>query len=790
MINTYFKIAIRIVKRSASYTIINLAGLGLGITCAVLIFSVITYHLSFDNFHNNPERIYRFVTEQHRADAVSHTSAVPPAFGKAFRNDYTFGEKVAHTIDAGSVVINVTSKGEEKRYKENVKFADAEFFDIFNFPLLSGVNQLNSANKALITEEVAKRFFGNDGATGQILRFNNKIDFEITGVLRDFPSRTDVGGTIFLSYQNVGDHSPWYAEEDAWGGISSSIQTFVRLRPGIDPSEVETLLPAYVKKYRAESKNVHHYKLQQLTEMHFDPRYGGRVPEAGIWVLSLVGFILILTACLNFVNLATAQAIGRSREVGVRKVMGSTRQQLFWQFMLETFLVVILSLLLAFGIATAILPYINDLFRIRVTLVFSDPLLWIFSLATATIVTFLAGAYPGVVLSGFKPVWALKGKVEGQGKRSLNLRRSLIVAQLVISQVLLIGLLVISNQMNYIAQADLGFDEEAVVMIPVGSKDVKVNTLKEQFLRTPGVEKVSLCFGAPASENSWGTSFKFDKRMEAEDFSVQFKGADADYLSTFGIDLVAGRNLEPSDSVREFLVNETIARKLGVAPEDMLGRHMSFNGEEFQGEVVGVVSDFHDQPLRSHINPVFLTTSMEHYTTYAVKINMSQAAKVLPALEKLWSAAYPDMIYEYAFLEDETAKFYEVEQLMLTMIRVFSGIALLIGCMGLYGLVSFMSVRRTKEIGIRKVLGGTVAHILWLFGKEFYRLILFAFFLAAPAGWFFMSKWLELYEYHSSITAWTFIVELLLITAIVMITVGYVTARAALANPAGALKNE
>jgi ABC-type antimicrobial peptide transport system permease subunit len=721
---------------------------------------------------------------------VSHASAVPPAFGKAFGDDYTFGESVARTCEASDVVISFTSGGEEKRFKENVKFADAEFFDIFNFPLASGVNRLDIANKALITEEVAKRYFGNAEAIGQTFRFNNNIDFEITGVLQDVPARTDVGGTIFLSYLNVGDHSSWYAEEDAWGGISSSIQTFVRLRPGINPAEVETLLPAYVRKYRSESKNVHHYKLQPLTDMHFDPRYGGRVPETGIWVLSLVGCILILTACLNFINLATAQAIGRSREVGVRKVMGSTRSQLFSQFMVETFLVVILSLVLAFGIASGVLPYINDLFGIRVTLVFSDPLLWIFSFATATIVTFLAGAYPGVVLSGFKPVWALKGKVEGQGKRSLNLRRSLIVAQLSISQVLLIGLLVISKQMNYIAQADLGFDEKAVVMIPVGSKDAKLSTLKGQFLQTPGVEKVSLCFGAPASENSWGTSFKFDKRTEAEDFAVQFKGADADYVSTFGIDLVAGRNLEPSDTVSEFLVNETLAANLGVVPDEMLGRHMSFNGEEFQGHVVGVVSDFHDQPLRSRINPVFLTTSLKHYNTYAVKINMSQAANILPALEKLWSAAYPDMIYEYSFLDDETAKFYEVEQLMLTMIRVFSGIALLIGCMGLYGLVSFMSVRRTKEIGIRKVLGGTVAHILWLFGKEFYRLILFAFVIAAPVGWFFMSKWLELYEYHAGITAWTFIVELLVITSIVMVTVGYVTARAALANPAGALRSE
>lgn len=789
MLNNYIKIALRIIRRSASYTFINLSGLGLGITCAMLIFTMITYHLGFDNFHNNSNRIYRFVTEQHR-DAVSYAQAVPPAFGKAFRDDYTFGEKVARTCQTDESVISFGFKGDEKKFKAYVRFADAEFFDIFNFPLISGVNRLNQANKALITEEVAKKYFGNDPAIGQTFRFNNKIDFEITGVLRDFPARTDVGGTIFVSYMNLGQHNEWYAEDDAWGGISSSIQTYVRLRPGVDPANVEALLPAYVKKYRAESKNVHHYKLQPLADIHFNPQYGGRVPESGIWILAVVGFFMILTACLNFINLATAQAIGRSREVGVRKVMGSTRPQLFWQFTAETFLIVILSFMVAFGIATAVLPYINELFGMHITVSLSDPSIWVFSIVTMIVVTFLAGAYPGIVLSGFKPILALKGKVQGQATRSLNMRRSLIIAQLTISQVLLIGLMIISNQMNYITQADLGFDEGAVVMIPLASRDAKMSTLKEQFLQTPGVEKVSLCFGAPASENSWGTSFKFDNRIETEVFSVQFKGADADYLSTFGIDLVAGRDLAPSDSVREFLVNQTLANRLGVAPEEMLGRHMAFNGDEFKGHVVGVVSDFHDQPLRSNINPLFITTSSEHYNAYAVKINMTQAARVLPVLEKLWSATYPEQIYEYAFLEDETAKFYEVEQLMLTMIRVFSGLALLIGCMGLYGLVSFMSVRRTKEIGIRKVLGGTVANILWLFGKEFYRLILFAFLLAAPIGWFLMSKWLEIYEYNAGITVWTFVFELVVITAIVMITVGYVTAKAALANPAGALKNE
>jgi ABC-type antimicrobial peptide transport system permease subunit len=392
-------------------------------------------------------------------------------------------------------------------------------------------------------------------------------------------------------------------------------------------------------------------------------------------------------------------------------------------------------------------------------------------------------------MSGFKPAAALKGKLVAPTK-SMSLRRGLIIVQLTISQVLLIGLIIIGNQLDYIREADLGFDEDAVVMIPTGSRDSQMNALKDQFLRTPGVENVSICLDAPASENSWGTSFRFDQRTEPEVFSVQTKSADADYLSTFGIDLVAGRDLVPSDSVREFLVNETLVRKLGITPDEILGRLVSFNGDKFQGSVVGVVSDFHDQALRSAINPVFVTTATEHYYNYAVKINMSKATQVLPALQKLWSTTYPEQIYQYAFLNDQTAKFYQAEKLMFTMIRVFTGIALFIGAMGLYGLVSFMSARRTKEIGIRKVLGGSVSHILGLFGKEFYRLIFFAFLLAAPTGWLLMTQWLEIYEYHTNMTVWTFVIESAIISAIVLITVAYVTTKAALANPTTALRSE
>ena len=794
MLRNYFKIAIRNITRSLSYTVINVSGLSLGITCAILIFSIITYHLSFDNFHNNTDRVYRFVTEQHR-DQVSYVSSVPPAFGLAFRNDYTFGEKVARICTLTEQLITIEENGNAKKFKEDLSFAESEFFQIFNFPIVAGQskNVLTEPNTAIISERMAKKYFGNQSPLNKTFRFDNNVDFKIVGVLQDIPHNTDFRSEIYFSYSTIGKYSEWYAQEDAWGGITTEIQSFARLQPGVTTTEVETVLPAYVKKYRAESKNVHHYKLQPMSDVHFNPQYQGVMSKTNLGVLGLIGIFLVITAALNFINLATAQAVNRSREIGVRKALGSARIQLFWQFTIETSVIVILSSVLAFCIAYAVLPFVNTLFHTRVSLnPLADPSLIMFMTGLAICVTLLSGSYPGLILSGFNPVAALKGKLSAQVKGNFNLRRGLITAQFTIAQVLLIGLIVIMYQLDYFKQTDMGFNQEAIIMLPLGSKDTKTKTLKDQFLQIPNVVNVTQCFAPPASNNyNWGTSITYDNRTETEAFSVSFKGADEDFISTFDINLVAGRNLLPSDTVREFLVNEMVVRKLNLSsPEEILGRTISMQGGTWKGPVVGVVRDFHDQSFKSAISPAIFTTSLGSYNEYAVKINMAEASTTLAALEKTWSNMYPDKLYEYEFLDQQTAQFYEAEQSMLQLIQAFSFIALFIGCMGLYGLVSFMAIQKTKEIGIRKVLGGSIAHILWIFGKEFSRLIVIAFMLAAPLGWWIMSRWLENYEYAFDMTWWVFAMEILIISFICFLTIGFRSAKAAMTNPVNSLRTE
>lgn len=787
MLTNYIRVALRNLHRALSHSVINVFGLSLGITCALLIYLLVSYHLSFDTFHTNADRVYRFVTEQHR-DQVSYVFSVPPAFANTFRNDYDYAEKVTRVTTSLDALVSVEDNNEKKKFNDDVAFVDPDYFDIFSFPVSEGVIP-KAANTAAITKDFARKYFGEESPIGKTIRLDNRIDFQVTGILEKIPDNTDLPFGILLSYATMKQFNEWYADDNAWGGISTDVQTFARLRPGVDPSQVENVLPAYVKKYRAESKNVHHYKLQRLDDVHFNPQYNGQMSIRTIWILSIVGFFLVLTACLNFINLSTARATTRAKEVGVRKVLGSIRQQLFWQFTIETFVVVTAAATLALGAVTVLLPQINTAFNLRIaTSLLAHPDIFVFIALLITVVTFVAGAYPGLVLSGYKPVVALKGKSIDISSRGVNLRRSLIVTQFTITQVLVIGLIVLMYQMQYNRSADMGFRQDGVVMIPAGTRD-KFKVLKSEVSKIQGVEGVSLCFSAPASEGNWTTSITFDNRTENEDFPVNFRGSDEDYLNTFDIDLIAGRGLTPSDSVREFVVNEEFVHRLNLTPQEILGRPIRFN-RDLTGPIVGVVHDFHDRSFHSAINPVMMATMPDTYNEMAVRIKMDDPQSTIAALEKTWSSIHPEQIFTYTYVTDQTARFYQTEEMTLKMVKTFSFIALVIGCLGLYGLVSFMAVQKTKEIGIRKALGASTGSILSLFGREFVILTLISFAVAAPLGAWIMTQWLAQFTFGVSLSAWIFVAELAFVMIIVLLTTGVQSLKAALKNPVSALRVE
>jgi len=797
MLKNYFRIALRNLQRNKSYMAINILGLALSICCAIVIFLLVRYHLDFDKFHAQPGQVYRIVTEKHRDD-ISYDTGVPNPLGESFRNDYAFAKQCARILYQRDQLVTIPGLKEPAKFQEPEGFAfvEKDFFDIFNFPLIAGNKGqvLNDINTAIITQKLALKYFGNENPIGRIIKIDNRFNLKITGVLKDLPATTDLRTEIYASFQSL----PLFNERvgkglQSWDGITSNMQCFIRLQPGIPTAKVETALFGYVKIHRAGNKNVHHYKLQPLADIHFNGHYSGVIEKNTLWVLSAIGFFLIITACVNFVNLATAQAINRSKEVGVRKVLGSLRSQIAAQFIAETSIISIVSILLGVIMAQLLLPSVNRLFDTQInTSILSAGQLLIFLPILLIIVIALSGFYPAIILSAFQPVDALKGKRFIHQAGGFNTRRSLIVAQFVISQVLIIGMIVIISQMNYARQTALGFNKDAILMIPAGShgpNDEKARTLKTQLQRVTGVEMVSACFAAPSASYSNGTSVTFESRTESEPFRFVGKPGDIDYLKTFDLTLVAGRNFFPSDTVKEYIVNEMFARKMNIAsPAALIGKMISVNG--IKAPIAGVVKDFHDKSFYDDIHPIYIANIRSDFTDYAVKINMANAKNTLAGIGAAWSKMYPEQIFSYQFLDEQIARFYATDEKLLLLVQTFSVIAIFICSLGLYGLVSFMAAQKTKEIGIRKVLGSSTGGIIWIFGKEFSTLILVAFLIASPLAWFFMNKWLQDFKFRIDIGANVFLITIVSTFVFAALTVSYQAIKAALMNPVKSLRTE
>ncbi|MFT4015709.1 MAG: ABC transporter permease [Agriterribacter sp.] len=797
MIKNYFKITWRNLKSSKAYTAINIIGLSLGIACSILIFTFISHQLSYDDFHHNANRIYRLVTEWHDEE-VNHSQAVPQPLGKAFRTDFSFDENTARIVDYRNTLITLIGDKQNRKFNEEngVAFVEPAFFSIFNFPLLAGNARtiLQNPNEALVTETIARKYYTSaDAAIGKTIRLDNGTDFVIKGILKDLPANTDRRQNIFLSYQNLRDRNAWLASDSSWGGVYSGSQCYTLLKPNITAAQVNKALSLIVNKnFEGRDAKVWTFRLQPLSDIHFNPDFNGYADKGYLWALGFIGLFLLITACVNFVNLATAQALNRSKEIGIRKVLGSLKKQVFWQFIVETALITLAAVIIACIMAWLALPFFNQLFRSQMQLHLLGWQMISFILITVLLVVFFSGSYPGLVLARFQPALALKSKLSQKHIGGFSLRRVLVITQFAISQMLIIGTIVIASQVNYSKHADLGFNKESIVILPLPQNDnVKANTLKTRFAALPGVEKVSLCFQPPASQSNNSTGIRYANRAEDEHWSINMKSADDQYLNTFDLKLVAGRNFFPSDTTREFLVNETFVKKLNISsPEEVIGKRISVNGGTITAPVVGVVKDFNNYSLHSQIDAICIMPNAERYSNCAVKVNGNNIKSTLASFDKIWNETYPDYLYNYQFLDERIGEFYRMDGIMLIMIEVFAFIAIIIGCLGLYGLVSFMALRKTKEIGVRKVLGASMQSILWLFGKEFSRLLIIAFIIAAPVAWWAMSKYLQDFEYRIPLGIEVFALAIAATFIIAFVTVGYRSLRAAIANPVKSLRME
>ncbi len=793
MLQNYFKLIIRKLAKHRDYALLNILGLSLSIGCSILIFALIQHHTNFDTYHQKADRIMRIVMDV-KTDGFFPFPGAPAPMGDALREECAFVEKAAMASGEDEVLISINNaKGGKDKYKEQSKFAWVEpsYFDILDLPLVHGdLKALEQPNTVLITEKLALKYFGKSNALGKMLRKDNRSDLRVVGVVQDLPHNTDYKHEILASWATLKSDSITGIGFDSWAGARGGTLCFVLLKEGHAFAEMNPVMARFRKDHpHPEVKDLFNYKAMPMLGLHFDKDYGFGIDKKFLWALGMIGLFLIFTACFNFVNMATAQALTRGREVGVRKALGSTRGQLFWQFIAETGLIVGVSIGVGILMATLVQPYMNT--WLKQDIVFDTRLYLLlggFTLVLGILLTFLAGFYPGLMQARFNPIISMKGMGEMPKSGTYSLRRILVTTQFGISQVLIISAAVITGQIHYAQNVDWGFRPGAIVNLQIPDQ-ANMKTLQTQLLQIAGVKNVSLCYQAPAASSNNQTGIVYNNRPEPEQWVVNDKPIDTRYLATFDLKLAAGRNLQASDTVREFLVNETFLKKLNLAsPEEILNKTIQVG--DFKAPVVGVVRDFHNWSLDQEISAIAFSTYAPGYSTCAVQLSPGNPAPTLAQIQQTWEKLYPDHYYEQRFMDEQLGEFLETETMLLRMIRIFAGIAILIGCLGLYGLAAFMVTQKRKEVGIRKTLGASIAGILWLFGKEYLRLIVIAFVVAAPLAWWAMNAWLEDYVYRISIGVGVFALSLLSTFAIAALTVGWQSVRAALANPVKSLRSE
>lgn len=802
MLKNYFVTACRNLLRNKSYTAINIVGLAVGIAACLLLFVVIRFETSFDTFHRNGDRIYRVATEFETPDGEAHSAGAPLPVPEALRLDFPQLTQVAAIHSASNRLISIPQPGSApaKKFMEErgVFLAEPQFFNIFNFPWLAGdpKTALSAPNTGVITRETAERYFGDwRTAMGKTLVLENEDVIKVTGILADVPANTDFPLKVVVSYETYRKSAPLQFTD--WISTSSGAQCYVVLPDGLSPDAFNSSLTAFVKKHKPAEYVKDNLILQPLRDIHFNEQFGNfqdrTFSRSLINSLTLIGIFLLIIACVNFINLATAQAVNRAKEVGVRKVLGGNRRQLMAQFIGETALITAASIALAIGIAAVALPALASLLEVPLRFPFDGTAL-LFLLAVAAGVTIVSGFYPAVVLSGFNPINALKSKEAAKTTGGISLRRALVVLQFCVAQILIISTLVVVRQTNYFRNAPLGFDKEAIVQVPLHNDSANVaryDYLRNQLASLPRISSFTFSFASPADDGGWHSDFKFDGSMKNTDFGANLKWADTAYFNLYNLQFIAGRPYRQSDTAREVVVNETLLQKLGVRnPQDIIGKSLNFWDGRKVLPVVGVIKDFHSASLHQPMQPVVMGCWERVYQTVGIKLKPGNTSHTLAGIEKAWTATFPDFVYEYEFLDERVTNFYQQEAQLSVLYKIFAGLAIFISCLGLYGLVSFMALRRTREVGIRKVLGASARSIVYLFSKEFTVLVGVAFIIAAPVAYYFMKQWLDGFSFRISLNAGLFLSAVGVSVAIAWLTVGYKALKAAHANPVKSLRTE
>lgn len=797
MFKLNLKIALRNLWKYKGYAFINVLGLSIGMASCILIFIFIRYQMSFDQQFKFKDRIFRVVSHWKYADGEEYQKGVPIPLAPALRNDFDQLEQVVPLQRGGGIVRIRDQQGREKAKEVvDVFYTVPQFFQIFEYKWLQGSPQvaLSVPNTVALSEEAAARYFGRwQNAVGKTINFQNQKDLKVMGVFENKQEGNSNPLNIvvsYVSYKNKDDKN--------WGNVSSRTECYVLLKKEVNANDLKTPMRRFIQKYysKEEQEKTDHF-FQPLSEIHYDSHYGNfarkLIPKSQILGLTVIGIFLLITACINFINLATAQAINRSREVGVRKVMGSLKRQLVVQFLTETLTITLLALGLACAWTELALPGMESLFNEKISFsLFEHPVIFVFLLALVVVVSFLAGFYPAMVMSGFSPALAIKNKLSSVNSGGVSLRKALVVVQFGITIILIIGTLVVLKQMKYMREKPLGFNSQSISLIDIPSDSLslqKYEGLKERMLKIPGVKNASFCMTPPSSGDNSLTDITY-RGDKAEDFQVNAKPADQDYFKTFDLKLAAGRILSKSDTAMEYVINETLLKKLNfTSPDQALGKVIKIGGRA-RAPIVGVTRDFNNLNLREAISPIAIFSSKKHFGMIAVKMETSGMSESMHEIERVWNSTFPDNVYSYTFMDDLIGSYYHSEQVMAVLFRVFAGVIIFISFIGLFGLISFIASQRTKEVAIRKVLGASNLELVRLLNGSFLLMVFFANLVAWPLAYVFISSWLSGYAYRIDLTVWPFVLAMLISMGVTLVTVSLRSYKAASTNPVDALKYE
>ncbi|MDN5201847.1 ABC transporter permease [Fulvivirgaceae bacterium BMA10] len=804
MLKSFIKIALRNMWRQKGYTFINVIGLAVGTAACILILLFVQDELSYDKYHDKSDRMYRVSRQWFNQDGETslHLGHVAPPFGPLIKNDFD-GEvlETVRFLNDDPLITYEQKKIEEERFF----FVDGNVFEIFSWQVLEGdpKTALLEPNSIVMTRSTAEKYFDDADAIGKTINYDNQVDMKVTAIVEDVPLNSHFKFDMLCSFQTVEDFVGLENLMQRWG--SNNYSTFILFPEGADITAFENKLPAFLDKHLGPNRDgtpasrSNKLNLMPLTDIHLHSHLDSEIEAnsdiAYVYIYTIIAFFILIIACINFMNLATARSAKRAKEVGLRKVMGAYRSVLIKQFISESVLFAIFSLIVAVVLVGISLPVFNDFVGKDLSLnIVNNTFLLVLLVGIALFVGLAAGSYPAFFLSAFQPAAILKGNLK-LGNSNISLRSVLVVVQFTISITLIVSVGIVQDQLKYVRNKALGFDKENMLVLPISNEIYqKYESVKNQLLEQPGITTVTLSSRIPSGRllDSQGATAEVDGEMKQIRFRIADIHIDHDYLNSFGVKFIAGRNFDinrTSDSTEAFILNKAALSAIGwKTAEEAIDKEFQYGMRK--GNIIGVVDDFHFESLHQTIAPmVFLITS-GRARSIAVRVKNGFEDETLAYLNEQWSYLRPGFPFTYFWVDQRFSEQYTNEDKLAKVVRYFSALAIIIASLGLFGLASFTAEQRFKEIGIRKVLGASVGQILMLLTKGFTRLVIIAFIIACPLAWYFMDGWLENFAYQTDFNLLTFAIGGLIAAVIAWLTVSYQSVKAARVNPVESIRQE